>query len=212
MGAWPATLSYVDAGPVNHLNFTTRMPSDNLAAAAGPTGVGALCILSAFLFLDGRAPSLFPTVEFYAKTATWGIVAAVPVLVISYIIGLFVITGAELIIQPAFGPSFSIEAGDLARVGGVSTEKSALVQAYVQLRQDRGILGGSSLALLLLGIGALSEIPNLLHLRGPIIVMAILTFLLAGATFYFAGMKSQEAHVLAQQVLPSSHNVNHTLP
>lgn len=54
------------------------MPSETIAGVAGPTGVGALFVLGVFLFLDGRAPDLFPTVETYAKTATWGIVAAAP--------------------------------------------------------------------------------------------------------------------------------------
>ena len=36
---------------------------DALGTLAGPAGVGALCLLGVFLFLDGRAPSLFPTFE-----------------------------------------------------------------------------------------------------------------------------------------------------
>jgi hypothetical protein len=74
------------------------MPSDSITAVAGPAGVGVLGILGVFLFFNGRGPDLFPTVETYAKTATWGIVAAVPVLVIAYVLGLFLISGAALAI------------------------------------------------------------------------------------------------------------------
>ena len=60
------------------------VPWESLTGFAGPAGIGAICILAAFLFLDGQNPNLFPSVEFYAKTSTWSIVAAIPLLASSY--------------------------------------------------------------------------------------------------------------------------------
>lgn len=175
------------------------MPTESLSNFAGPTGVGALCILGVFLALDGQAPNLFPTVETYAKTNTWGIVAAVPVLVIAYIVGVFVTSGAELLLQQTIGLTFETEAADLAVLGKIEIEKSALVKAYVQLRLDRSILAGSSIALLLVVVGAISEINNLRSLKGPILSLVGVTLLLSILTFYFAARKGREAHLLAQQ-------------
>jgi hypothetical protein len=176
------------------------MPSESITAVAGPAGVGALCILGVFLFLDGRAPDLFPTVETYAKTATWGIVAAVPVLVMAYVLGLFLISGAVLAVQLTFGPASELEAADIARLAAISAEKSAAVQTYVQLRQDSSVLAGSAVALIVLFAGAISEIRNLPHLKGTVILLGIGTLLLAALMFYFAGRKRGEAHHLAEEV------------
>lgn len=176
------------------------MAKDSIASVAGPAGVGAICMLGVFLFFDGLAPALFPTVEIYAKTATWGIVAAVPVLVMAYVVGVFLISGAELAVQLTFGPRFEQEAADIARLAAVSAEKSAAIQVYVQLRQDRTVLAGNAVAFVVLCVGALSEIRNLLHLKSTIVLLAIGTLLLAAVMFYFAGRKGGEAHRLAEQV------------
>jgi len=173
------------------------MPKDSIAAVAGPAGVGAICILGVFLFLDGRAPELFPTVETYAKTATWGIVAAVPVLVMAYVLGLFLISGAELAVQFTFGPGFEREAADIARLAAISAEKSAAVQAYIQLRQDRAVLAGSAVAFVVLFAGAISEIRNLSHLKGTIALLGIGTLLLAGRSdVLFRGQKERRGTLL----------------
>jgi len=176
------------------------MSNDSITIVAGPAGVGALFMLGVFLFLDGRAPNLFPTVEVYAKTATWGIVAAVPVLVMAYVLGLFLIAGAVLVVQHTFGPSFESKAIDIARFASLSAEKSAAVQTYVQLRQDRSVLAGSAVAFVALFVGAVSEIRNLPHLKESIVVLGVGTLLLAAMMFYFAGRKGAEAHQLAEQL------------
>jgi hypothetical protein len=176
------------------------MPSESVAGIVGPAGVGALAMLSIFLFLDGRAPGLFPTVETYAKTATWGIVAAVPLLVIAYVIGLFMISGMEIGVGIVFQQGFDRDAVDLAQIASLSAEKSAAIQTFVQLKQDRGVLAGSSFALLLLAAGASSEIRNLTNLKASIVVLAVGVAALAAATFYLAGKKGAQAHRLAHEV------------
>src|SRR5262245_60607364 len=151
-----------------------------------------------FLFIDGRAPNLFPTVEVYSKTGTWGIVAAVPVLAISYIAGLLVISGAECAVSRFFGPTTEAEFADLARVAKIPADKSVAVQQFTQLRQDRAILAGSAFALVFLSLGSLSEVRNLPSLKAVVIGSALATILIATATFYAAAQKGVSAHRLAE--------------
>jgi hypothetical protein len=171
--------------------------TDSLGTFAGATGVGALCILGVFLLLDGRSPTLFPAFEEYAKTATWGVVAAVPVLAIAYVTGLVLITASCLAIRSSFGPSLLDEATDTARVSHVSAKDSVLAQEYIKLKQERDVLGGAALAFLVLAIGALSETKNLDYLKLVIGVAAAGALIAAIALFFSAGMKGRQAHTFA---------------
>jgi hypothetical protein len=56
------------------------------------------------------------------------------------------------------------------------------------------------LALLLVSLGALSEIRNLPTLKAVIICSALVTILIAGATFYAAAQKGISAHQLAEML------------
>src|SRR6185436_12363728 len=174
--------------------------ADSLGAFAGATGVGALCILGVFLFLDGRAPTLFPTIEEYAKTATWGVVAAIPVLAIAYVIGLVLITASCFAVRGVFGPSLPNEAADTARVSLVAIKESVLTQEYLQLKQERDVLGGAALSLIVLAIGAISDSRNLPHLKSIVIGAAVATLVAAIALFFASGLKNRQAHTLASVV------------
>lgn len=178
------------------------MPNDSLSTIAGPAGVGAICILGVFLLLDGRSPSIFPTVEEYAKTTTWGVIAAVPVLVMAYVIGLFLNSMGALAVQTVFQVSTTAEIVDLVSMGKISAEKSPAVLYFLQLRQDRAVLAGSSLSFIALSAGAFSEISNLPHIRAGVIFLASGTLLLAALFFWLAGAKTLESHQLAAAVVP----------
>src|ERR1039458_3000987 len=95
---------------------------DSLSTFAGPAGVGALCLLGVFLFLDGRAPSLFPTFEQYAKTSSWSVVAAVPVLAVSYVLGLSIMIASVGVLTRTWGPSHNSEAVDRSEERRVGKE------------------------------------------------------------------------------------------
>jgi hypothetical protein len=69
-----------------------------------------------------------------------------------------------------------------------------------KLRHDRAVLAGSSVAFIVLFTGAISEVGNLSHLRGTIIVLATGVLLLALIMFYLACRKGQEAHRLAERI------------
>jgi hypothetical protein len=181
--------------------------SDALASFAGPAGVGALCLLGIFLLFDGFAPALFPTFEQYAKTSSWGVVAAVPVLAISYVIGLSLMTGAERSLTAIAGLTTTAEALDLARLASGSSKDSAVSIAYLEHGRNRTVLGGGALALLVVGLGAISEIRNLPHLRGVIVLAALGVSILAFAGFYLAAQEGHAAHRLAQALGSQQTNV-----
>ena len=171
--------------------------NDSLGTFAGATGVGALCILGVFLLLDGQAPTLFPTFEEYARTTTWGVVAAVPVLAIAYVIGLVLVTASCFAVRGSFGPSLRDEATDTVRVSSTAAKDSVLAQEYLRLKQERDALGGAALALLVLAAGALSETKNLEYLKAVIRVGAAGALLAAVALFFAAGTKGRQAHTFA---------------
>jgi len=177
---------------------------DALATFAGPAGVGALCLLGAFLFLDGRAPSLFPTFEQYAKTSSWSVVAAIPVLAVSFVLGLSLMVASERALTSLWGPSLSSQAGDLAQLAASSVKESPASQAYVESLRNRAVLAGGSAALLILAVGAFSETRNLPHLRGVIVVAALATVLLAAAATYLAVHEGHKAHEIARAVAATS--------
>lgn len=148
------------------------MPSATISGVVGPTGVGAICGLGIFLFLDGLVPDLFPTVEIYARTATWGVVAAIPLLVIFYVAGVLVIGIMEAAVGAAFGPVCDFRPEDAAAISVAVTKDSAASQLYMQSLQDRAVLAGGSVALVVLAGGACSEVNNLRNLKVPIVVLA----------------------------------------
>jgi hypothetical protein len=180
--------------------------ADALGSVAGATGVGTLCLLALFLFLDGRAPTLFPTFEQYAKTATWGIVAAVPVLAIGYVVGVAMMNAAGTAVRLTFGPHLDVEIGDTSKLANLDAGKSVLVQAFVQLRQERDVLGGAAIALLLLAVGALSEVPNLPGLKAVVVTAAIVAVLGAILLLWSSGEKGRQAHRFANAYATNSHS------
>lgn len=106
----------------------------------------------------------------------------------------------EIAVGLVFGSGFERDATDVARISSLSADKSAAVQVYLQLIRDRGVLAGSSFALLVLFAGSISEIRNLPNLKTSIIALALGAILLAVAVFHVAGRKAHEAHRLAEQI------------
>lgn len=182
--------------------------ADALGSVAGATGVGTLCLLALFLFLDGCAPKLFPTFEQYAQTATWGIVAAVPVLAIAYVVGVAIMNAGGTAVRMTFGPTLDAEIGDAARLANLDAGKSLLVQTVVQLRQERDVLSGAAIAFVLLAIGALSEVRNLPGLGGVVVSAAIVAILAAALLLWSAGEKSRQAHRFANVPVVTSSSTD----
>jgi hypothetical protein len=179
---------------------TCQRFGDALSTFAGPSGVGALCLLAVFLFLDGRAPELFPTFELYAKTSTWSVVAAVPVVAISYVLGLSVMIASEQVIANVAKQSES-ERTSMARMVSAGPGKDSLAaQLYVDALRNRAVLAGGAMALALLGLGALSEVRNLPNLRAVIVVAALGAVMFSMLAAYLAVREGERANGIAASI------------
>jgi hypothetical protein len=130
---------------------SARSSIENLT---GMLSIGSLCILGVFLFLDGRT-NIFQVLETYGKSATWAIVAAIPTLVISYVVGVFAVTAAMLMLSQIrwlYLPEDRIGLITVARVGN-----EMITSRYQELSRRRQLLEGgmilaSSPSLSVLGV------------------------------------------------------------
>jgi len=181
------------------------VPCESLTGFAGPAGIGAICILAAFLFLDGQNPNLFPSVEFYAKTSTWSIVAAIPLLATSYVLGVITISVSQLVAQGVGivigvpSPPHSIE------IVALGNDKDTVrAQIFLKAYQDQEILCGCGIAFVLLGLAALSEKRNLRNLSSVINVAAALVIVGGLIGFGLSFVKAKLAHEVASSIAASS--------
>jgi hypothetical protein len=170
-------------------------PLDGLQDFAGATGVGAICLLGVFLVLDGWHSRLFPTVEFYAKTATWSIVAAVPILAITYVLGILLIGVADVICGLVPGLNLPTPI-DLAAMG--TAKEAPAVQGYLELVQQYEVLTGSGLALLVVAAGAWSERRNLYEIATVVTWTAVLTVFVAFGAFGVGLRRASQGRELAR--------------
>lgn len=77
-----------------------------LEEISGYLGVGALELLGALFVVDG-ASNFVPFIEPIFKTTTWTLLATVPILVVSYVLGLFSSLGAESVLSRFIRPALT---------------------------------------------------------------------------------------------------------
>jgi hypothetical protein len=163
-----------------------ELPFNLINDFASVTGIGALCLLGIFLIIDGKEPNLFPTIEFYAKTKTWALVAVIPVFAISYVIGLFSAVIVEFVVDVIFSlfNTDISEEDNLVKISFYNSE--VLTQEYSKLNKEKELLYGSVIAFVLIGIGGISEIRNLRNLKKIILIGAICAFMVSFASLIIA--------------------------
>ena len=134
------------------------MPGTSVEAITGRLGVGAIAFLACFLIVDGQQVGVFEMVEFYGKSASFGIVIALPTAVVTYVLGVIMMGIADLLFS-----RFSSLAPIAARqVRAVSTRGGVILQQiFVEHLRDFELLKGAAAAFLLLVVGCLAEIPNM---------------------------------------------------
>jgi hypothetical protein len=158
----------------------------NAEAFALASALGSLTLLGGFLIVDGFV-NMFRLVEDYTKTSTWTLIAAVPFVVLTYLLGLFV----ELFSSAIFPRLMTFlatrsweltEQDDFLVVANLGNE--SMMQRYSALVRDRKLLDGAAVPLLLLACGAFSEKERLMRevgrSIGPVITL-IGVVALAGA-------------------------------
>jgi hypothetical protein len=132
------------------------LPKPALEEVTGFLGVGSLQLLGAFLVIDGLT-GFWVLLEIYAKSASFAILFTVPLLVISYVLGLLSSLGAEAAAWRLWKPVLGSDL--LAQVLTLSLEP--LTARYIEVERHTRLLYGSSLALLLLAVGSVAELRNL---------------------------------------------------
>ncbi len=73
-----------------------------------------------------------------------------------------------------------------------------ITQRYLQIMSDQELLGGSSVAFLLLALGAFSEAQNLRQIRSAVYLAATGALVVAITTFALAVWKSYQIHQLVK--------------
>jgi hypothetical protein len=125
----------------------------SIESTTGLFAVGSLCLLGIFMFLDGRT-EIFSVVENYGKSTVWGIVAAVPTLVVAYIFGMLAVAIAEL---------FFTRVGKLHKQDDVESfikiatfGNDPITQEYLGAIRRQTLLEGCSVSFITVAIGILS--------------------------------------------------------
>ena len=149
---------------------------------AGASGVGILCLVGLFFIVSVFATNLPYLLSLLVSSSNWAAIAAVPVLVVAYVLGLLAIA--------------------LVDRGSQTASLSQLVEGpvamrYGQLEQEAEILSGSVVGFLLLSIAAAV---NTLAFAGWTRTLAFAAFL-SGAIAYSAWIMSRRKHRAAATLL-----------
>ena len=124
-----------------------------LEEVSGYLGVGSLQLLGAFFIIDG-ATNFVPFIEPIFKTTTWTLLATVPLLVISYILGLISSLGAEAIVTRVVQPPLTAELFAAVSASG----NDMLVQRYIDVERHTRLLHGCIVSFVVLALGCWSEV------------------------------------------------------
>jgi hypothetical protein len=178
------------------------IPWDSINGFAGATGIGAICVLGFFFIADGTDSNILHTLNSYASTASWGILAAIPTIAISFLVGQFAIQLGNY-----FAGFYYTSNNDAINTILIisKAQNDFLSQEYLNIQQAQDILCGSSFSFLILGIGAFFEIKNLKSHWKIVITCAIISLIL-GIILFILGM--QKMHLLNQLVSAASENIN----
>jgi hypothetical protein len=179
-----------------------NIPWDSINGFAGATGIGAICVLGFFFIADGQDSNILHTLNTYAKTASWSILAAVPTVAISFLVGQFAILSAAFLCSFFTSGNFS-EVTSLISISKANNE--FLSQEYLRIKQEKDILCGSSFSFLILGVGAFFELRNLSSHKRVILISAFIS-LLTGVALFVLGI--QRLNLLNQLINTVLSNID----
>jgi hypothetical protein len=118
------------------------MPSvlQGIQGFAGASGVGVMCLTALFFGASVFATNLPALVDFIAVSTTWSGIVTIPILVVSYVVGVLAIAVVEGVT--------SVGIVDLDALQGLTAQRVS------QLEQEAEILSGSVIGFLLLAAAA----------------------------------------------------------
>ncbi|MBK8506049.1 MAG: hypothetical protein IPL46_29950 [Saprospiraceae bacterium] len=121
----------------------------------GTIGVGCLVSLGLF-FLTDSVFRYWIFIEELMVTNSWGVLVSIPILIINYILGLITIEFGELLFPKLYAKEIQQKFEDnFIRI--VSKNREPLTSKYNEVHQNRRILNGSSIGLVLIGMGVVLE-------------------------------------------------------
>ena len=127
-----------------------------LEEVSGYLGVGSLQLLGAFFIIDAYT-GFFTLVELYAKSSAVAILFTIPLLVVSYVLGMLSSLATEVILERVVRPHLTAELFAVA----LNTGKEPLITRYAEVERQSRLLHGCTLAFLLLAFGSLAERTNM---------------------------------------------------
>ena len=126
------------------------IPWQTVQGFSGATAVGSIAFVDWALITNAFADNLFPVIDLYSSTPTWAIVVAIPIIALTYLLGLLFIGAGEILLLRMK----LLTSADLDDEGMHRSDLPALVTArYHVLRQEAEVLAGSALAIGLLAVG-----------------------------------------------------------
>jgi hypothetical protein len=159
--------------------------------------VGAIVLLACFLVVDGMQLGIFQLVEQFGNSTAWGLIGLVPTTVVSYLVGVFTVGAAEMLLARVS----VLQQPSVDEIRRVAESKSPLLeQLYVEQFRNHELLKGASLAFLFLALGCVSEIRNMpgQHLISAIAISS--SFLLSALSVLFARRAAARARRLSAAV------------
>lgn len=127
-----------------------------LEEVTGYLGIGSLEILGMFFIIDGRA-NFVPFAEPIVSTTVWALLATVPLLVVSYVLGLISSLAAEAILTHVMPRSRMAELFADISTSGIEP----LIQRFADVERHSRFLYGCTFAFIVLAIGCWSEVAML---------------------------------------------------
>jgi hypothetical protein len=170
------------------------MPGASFDAVTGQLGVGAIAFFGLFLIVDGMI-GVFDLVETMGKSVTWGIIGLLPTVVVTYIVGVFCLGIAEVVLSGF--PSFSLpKPEDIIAVSRIGS--TLLQQVYSEHLRNHELLEGTSVSFLILAVGCITESSSM---SGSIVIVWFFTagaIALAVLSLLFSGRAARRAAAIAE--------------
>src|SRR5688572_26621654 len=150
---------------------------------AGASGVGILCLVGLFFIVSVFATNLPYLATLLIGSSNWAAIAAVPILVVAYVVGLLAIA----LVDNANQLTVSTFAGLI---------EGPIAMRYGQLEQEAEILSGSVVGFLLLSIAALANTMAFPGWTRTLVFSAILSGAIAGSAWVMSRSKHRAAAAL----------------
>ncbi len=164
--------------------------------------IGSLLLLGIFLIVDSQLDGFLGSFEEYSASHSWGVVAAVPAITITYILGAFVMLLSDLVFQRVSPKLYRAEWIVLERLAIRDSE--LLNHEFDDIKRTKRLLEGSVLPLLVLAFGIYFERSRLPHLSGLLIFSAVTVFV-AACSIPFITVRLQAMLVRLGELAVSTH-------